>query len=268
MTTETKTAQHETDPETVESDIVPDVTKEALCSLWIIYFSVFLDFMGFSVIQPILPFYAGKFGASSYALGALYSSYSAMAFLATFGMGRGADKLGRRPMILFSLFGTMAGSLLTGLAQNYGQLLACRFLTGAFGATAPVAQACITDLVPAAKRSKYMSAIGAVTGAAFVIGPGLGSGLSEWGIRVPFFASSALGALGFAFALCVLTESHPLILEKRSRKASNSPAQPNPNAVNDKDADSEAKDDGTRPGRTDKNKQAPSDKVPPQIWMS
>ncbi len=96
-------------------------------------------------------------------------------------------------MIIFSLFGTMTGFLLTGLAQNYGQLLACRFVTGIFGATAPVAQACITALVPGPQRPKFLAAIGASISLAFVIGPGIGSGLGEFGIRVPFFVSSGLG---------------------------------------------------------------------------
>ena len=255
MATEIKTADHKTDPEIADYDIVPQVSKEALRSLSIVYFSVFLDFMGLSVIQPILPFYADKFGASSSELGALYSAYSAMTLLATFGMGLGADKFGRRPMIMFSLFGTMTGSLLTGLAQNYAQLLACRFITGAFGITAAVGQACITDLVPAERRPKFMSGIGAVVGVAYVIGPALGSGLSVLGLRVPFFACSALGALGVVFALCVLTESHPIIVEKQSRMRN---ASDNQKSADHKVAKSDAED-----------KQAVlSNKVPLQIWMS
>ena len=62
-------------------------------------FSVFLDMMGMSLVQPILPFYAEKFDASASELGALYSSYAAMAFIATFGMGKASDAFGRKSMV-------------------------------------------------------------------------------------------------------------------------------------------------------------------------
>ena len=67
------------------------VSKKTLISLSIVYFSIFLDMMGVSIVQPILPFYAEKFGASSLELGALYSSYSGMATIATFVMGKVSD---------------------------------------------------------------------------------------------------------------------------------------------------------------------------------
>eukprot|EP01083_Nonionella_stella_P003420 9791_1 len=201
------------------------LTKDKLVSLWIVYFSVFLDFMGASIVQPILPFYAEKFDANATELGALYSSYAFMTLLSTLFMGKFSDKWGRKPMILFSLFGTTIGFLCTGLAQNYAQLLAFRFLTGFFGGTAPVANAYITDVVPSKDRPKYIPAVGATVAAAFVIGPAIGSGLAEFGIRIPFFASSGLGAFGFIFALIVLRESHPDILRKRRARQIN--AQPN-----------------------------------------
>eukprot|EP00486_Rosalina_sp_Unknown_P001230 CAMPEP_0201565300 /NCGR_PEP_ID=MMETSP0190_2-20130828/4314_1 /ASSEMBLY_ACC=CAM_ASM_000263 /TAXON_ID=37353 /ORGANISM="Rosalina sp." /LENGTH=336 /DNA_ID=CAMNT_0047982629 /DNA_START=36 /DNA_END=1047 /DNA_ORIENTATION=+ len=194
------------------------LTKDNLLSLFIVMFSVFLDFMGVSIVQPILPFYAEIFNASSIQLGALYSSYSAMSLLASLFMGRFSDSFGRKPMILFSLFGTCVGFLCCGLANDYGQLLAFRFLTGLFGATSPVAMAYIADVVPSASRPKYLAATGAVISLAFIMGPGLGSGLAEFGIRVPFFVSSGLGAFGFIFAFIFLKESHPTVLKKRALK--------------------------------------------------
>ena len=53
---------------------------------------------------------------------------------------------------------------------------------------------------------------------AFIAGPGLGSGLAEFGIRVPFFVSSGLGAFGFAFAVIFLRETNPTVLKKRLLK--------------------------------------------------
>ena len=132
-----------------------------------------------SLIQPILPFYAESFGASSTELGLLYSAYSAMSLIASLFMGVGSDKFGRKPMVIFSLFGTMLGYLTTALAQNYGQLLGCRFLTGFFGSSSPIAFACIADMVPKQDRSKWIASVASMLTVAFIIGPALGGGLSD-----------------------------------------------------------------------------------------
>ena len=90
---------------------------------------------------------------------------------------------------MFSLFGTMLGFTVTGFAENYYQLLGFRFLTGMFGGSAPIAQAYITDVVPATQRPKYLAFTGASMSLAFIVGPGIGSGLATFDIRIPFFVS-------------------------------------------------------------------------------
>ena len=163
-----------------------------------------------SILTPILPFYSETFHASSTELVALYSSYSAMLFLASLFRGKFSDIFGRKPMICFSLFGTASGFLVCGLAQNYGQLLAARFFTGIFGATVTIifistyidihsvyicigtVQQWINDVVPSIKdpiiswnRNDYHIIIHCWTR--------IGAGLAEFGIRVPFYVSSGLG---------------------------------------------------------------------------
>ena len=91
----------------------------------------------------------------------------------------------------------MVGFTVTGLATDYGSLLAFRFLTGAFGGSGPIAQAYITDVVPSSQRPKYLAFTGATAALSFIVGPGLGSGLSTFGIRIPFFVS------GMFLFLCV-----------------------------------------------------------------
>ena len=71
----------------------PPIDKKTLLGLITVYFSVFLDMMGISIVQPVLPFYAEKFGANSLELGALYSSYSLMATFASYAMGKASDKV-------------------------------------------------------------------------------------------------------------------------------------------------------------------------------
>ena len=111
----------------------------------------------------------------------------------------------------------MVGFTITGLATNYETLLGYRFLTGAFGGSAPIAQAYITDVVPSTQRSTYLAFTGAVTALSFIIGPGIGSGLSTFGIRIPFFVSGGLGAFGLVFSFFVLRESNPKIVENAKK---------------------------------------------------
>eukprot|EP01083_Nonionella_stella_P119620 357729_1 len=184
------------------------LSSRQIVNIYIVYFSVFLDNMGVSIVQPILPFYAESFDATSLQLGMLYSSYSLMATFATIFMAKMSDKFGRRPMIIFSLFGTMTGFLLTGFAWNYESLLAFRFYTGAFGGSFSVAQAYMTDVCPKDQLEKYLAGIGGIMAVAFIIGPLLGGVLAQWGLAVPFFASSAAGLVGFIVACIWLQESY------------------------------------------------------------
>ena len=71
----------------------PPIDKQTLFGLIAVYFSVFLDMMGISIVQPVLPFYAESFNADSFQLGALYSSYSLMSTFASYAMGKASDKV-------------------------------------------------------------------------------------------------------------------------------------------------------------------------------
>eukprot|EP01084_Bolivina_argentea_P154579 269439_1 len=192
------------------------LTKRQQINIYIVYFSVFLDNMGVSVVQPILPYYAAAFDANSLQLGMLYSSYSLMATFATIFMAKMSDHFGRRPMICFSLFGTMTGFLLTGLAWNYESLLAFRFYTGAFGGSFSVAQAYMTDVCPPDVLEKYLAGVGGTMAFAFIVGPLLGGALSQFSLSTPFYASAVFGAIGFIVSLIWLQESYfPIVIKTR-----------------------------------------------------
>ena len=72
----------------------PRLTSRDLVDIYFVYFSVFLDNMGVSIVQPILPFYAEQFGANGFQLGMLYSAYSLPATFATMFMAKMSDRFG------------------------------------------------------------------------------------------------------------------------------------------------------------------------------
>ncbi len=78
-----------------------------------IFFIVFVDMLGFSLILPLLPYYAESFGASAAVVGFLVASYAAAQLIGSPILGRLSDRYGRRPVLLFSVAGG-AGSRLIG----------------------------------------------------------------------------------------------------------------------------------------------------------
>src|SRR5512143_3561714 len=89
-----------------------------------IFIVVFVDLLGFSLILPLLPYYAETYGASPTVIGLLTASYAAASLVGAPLMGRLSDRWGRRPVLLVSVAGTLAGFLLLGLAEPLGSALA------------------------------------------------------------------------------------------------------------------------------------------------
>ena len=93
-----------------------------------IFLVVFIDLVGFGIIIPLLPTFAISFNASPLAIGLLTASYSAMQLIGAPVLGRVSDRLGRKPLLIFSQLGTLAGFVLMGFANSLPLLFAARFL--------------------------------------------------------------------------------------------------------------------------------------------
>src|SRR5574339_158995 len=94
--------------------------------LFSIILVVFIDLLGFSLILPLLPYYAETFKASSLVTGLLVASYAAAQLIGAPVLGRLSDRFGRRPILLISIFGTFLGFLLLGFANTLWMLFAAR----------------------------------------------------------------------------------------------------------------------------------------------
>lgn len=179
------------------------MNKRALTNIFCV---VFIDLVGFGIIIPILPYYAKAFGANATVLGLLMMSYSAMQFLFSPFWGRLSDKIGRRPVLLTTIFGIGGSMVVLGFAQSLEWLFAGRLLAGFFGANIATASAYIADITPPEKRAKGMGLIGAAFGMGFLFGPAIGGFLSQWGYGTAAFAAALLALLNFFFALATLRE--------------------------------------------------------------
>src|SRR5947207_5246679 len=106
-----------------------------------IWVSVAIDLVGFGIVLPILPLYAKQFGASAATATALVAAFSAAQFVCAPILGRLSDRVGRKPVLLFSLAGTAVASVITGLAGGIVVLFVGRIVDGVSGASVSVAQA-------------------------------------------------------------------------------------------------------------------------------
>ncbi|MFN2608574.1 MAG: MFS transporter [Acidimicrobiales bacterium] len=174
-----------------------------------IWSTVALDLVGFGIILPVLPQYAERFGASPAVVGALFASFSVAQLLLAPVWGALSDRVGRKPVLLLSLAGTAAGSLVTGLAGSLALLFAGRLLDGASGASVSVAQAAATDLAEPAERARLFGLLGAAFGVGFVAGPALGALAALGGPRLPFLVAAALAGANALAAVRRLPETNP-----------------------------------------------------------
>ena len=187
--------------------------KERLIPIFIV---VFVDILGFSIILPLLPFYASEINASDASVGPLIASYSLCQFIAAPILGNLSDAYGRRPVLLYSQFGSLLGFILLGLAMHLPQplawLFAGRMIDGLSGGNLTVAQAYISDITEPRERAKIFGMIiGVSFGLGFTIGPGLGAIISSrfgYDITAYFAALFSLSSIIATFFLLPETHHH------------------------------------------------------------
>jgi DHA1 family tetracycline resistance protein-like MFS transporter len=132
---------------------------------------VFVDLLGLSIIIPLLPLYATRYSATPLVIGILQATYPLMQFLGAPILGRLSDRFGRKPVLVVSQFGTLAGFILLGFANTLTLLFISRIIDGLSGANISTAQAAIADSTTEKTRTQGLGLIGAAFGAGFVFGP-------------------------------------------------------------------------------------------------
>ena len=194
---------------------------------WIIWTTVALDLVGFGIVVPILGRYAERFGANGLQVGLMFASFSVAQMVFAPILGRISDKVGRKPVIVFSLIGTAVGSFVTGAAGALWVLFLGRILDGASGASVAVAQGAVADIAPPEQRARLMGMLGAAFGVGFVVGPALGGLAALGGPHVPFYLAGSIAAVNAIAAMIRLPETKPdtsHITEKHQRGTALSPA--------------------------------------------
>ena len=214
-------------------------TKAKASAKAIVFMVVFIDLLGFGIVLPLLPLFADKYvkqglgidispWVNGLVLGLLMSSFSLMQFLFAPLWGRVSDRIGRRPVLLVGLAGSVVFYALFGFASGLDEtqpilaltlLFLARIGAGVSGATISTAQAVIADTTTMEKRKLGMALIGAAFGIGFTFGPLIGFA------ALRFFPNQA-GSVGYvASALSALAFVLGVICLRETRQPTSPPAK-------------------------------------------
>jgi DHA1 family tetracycline resistance protein-like MFS transporter len=174
-----------------------------------IFLIVSVDVLGLTIILPLLPFYAERFGASPAVVGLLVSTYAFCQLIAGPMLGRMSDHMGRRPLLLVSQLGTFIGFLILAYANALWIIFLSRVIDGLTAGNLSLAQAYISDVTKPEERSKSFALIGIAFGMGFLIGPGISGYLSQFSYQYPIFAAAGLSATSILATYFLLPSSTP-----------------------------------------------------------
>ncbi|MFC5547417.1 MFS transporter [Massilia aerilata] len=187
------------------------LTKPSAGNLNFVLICVFIDMLGIGLIVPVLPALVGEFvhGNEQQSLwyGLMAAVFGLMQFLFMPMVGAASDRLGRRPILLYSMGGMCINFLATAWAPNLACLFIGRVIGGASSASMSVASAYASDVTRPEDRAKSFGKIGAAFGMGFVCGPVLGGLLGNVSLHLPFYVAAALSAANFVYGWIAVPES-------------------------------------------------------------
>ena len=159
-----------------------------------IFLVVLVDVLGFTIVYPLLPFYAEDFGATPLIATTLVSVYALCSLISTPVIGRLSDRFGRRRLLLLSQAGTCAGFIVLGCSEYLWMVFLGRILDGLTAGNLSTAQAYISDHTQPQDRAKAFGVIGIAFGIGFFFGPAMAGWLGAYGHHVPFLVAACLSA--------------------------------------------------------------------------
>ena len=178
---------------------------------------VFIDMLGIGLIVPVLPLLLDQFvdGPDKRALwyGVLAATFGILQFLFMPALGALSDRIGRRPVLLYSMAGMCLNFLVTAWAPSLAWLFVGRIIGGMSSASMSVASAYASDISTRENRAKSFGKIGAAFGLGFICGPMLGGVLGDADLHLPFYVAAALSAANLVYGFLFVPES----LAKESR---------------------------------------------------
>ena len=173
---------------------------------------MFINIMGFGIVVPLLPFYAQSFHAQPWQIALIFSAYSLGSFFGEPFWGRLSDRVGRKPILVFTTLANCACYGALAFAPNIEWAFVIRLLGGMAAGSGSVVQGYIADVTPIEERATRMARLGAAYNIGFILGPFVGGVLAKGsmgpaGFHIPLLAASACGACSALGIALVVKES-------------------------------------------------------------
>ncbi|MDR6999883.1 MFS transporter [Neobacillus niacini] len=194
--------------------------KEQMSVIIILLSNIFIAFLGIGLIIPVMPTFMDIMHLSGKTMGYLVAVFAVSQLLMSPLAGRWVDRYGRKKIIIIGLFLFGVSELIFGLGTNVSVLYLSRIL-GGFSAAfiMPGVTAYIADITSIQERSKAMGYLSAAISTGFIIGPGIGGYIGEYGVRIPFFFAAAIAFLACFSSMFILKE--PLTKEQLAEISTN-----------------------------------------------
>jgi DHA1 family tetracycline resistance protein-like MFS transporter len=187
--------------------------KASTGNLNFVLVSVFIDMLGIGLIVPVLPLLVGQFvsGREQQALwyGVMAMVFGLLQFIFMPMLGAISDRVGRRPVLMYSMAGMCINFLVTAWAPNLACLFIGRVIGGMSSASMSVASAYASDISGHENRAKSFGKVGAAFGLGFICGPMLGGLLGNVSLHLPFYAAAAVSATNLVYGYFMVPESLP-----------------------------------------------------------
>ena len=169
---------------------------------------MFIAMLGIGLVIPVLPQFMQDFGASGTALGYLVSATGLTHFLFSPLAGKLSDQYGRKIIIISGLGMFTVSQFIFAVANDMWMLYLSRLIGGVgIAFMIPPMMAYVSDITTDENRGKSLGRLGAAMSLGFVIGPGIGGFLSEYGVRFPFYVAAAVAALSLVVSMLILPET-------------------------------------------------------------
>ena len=170
----------------------------------VVIIASFFVALGFGIVFPSIPVFAKSFGVNNTAVGLVVSAFAFARFGSGLISGKFVDRFGERNVYSFGVFMVAFFTILTGLAQNYPQLLIFRSAGGLGSSMFSVASSSlIFRAVDDAHRARALSVFQGSFLIGGITGPAIGGALATISLRAPFFAYAFMlviaGTIGYIY---------------------------------------------------------------------
>jgi multidrug resistance protein len=192
----------------------PQTTKRVLR---LIFFIMLMDIVGMSIIFPVAPYIVQRYSNDALMVNLLTVIYAGAQFFAAPALGKISDHVGRRPVLLASVFGSAIGYFIFGIGGALWVLFFSRLIDGITGGNISTASAYIIDVSKPEERTKNFTLLGMAYGIGFILGPALGGVLGQWNLNAPVYLAGSIFLVSTALVYFLLPESLPLERRATSR---------------------------------------------------